>query len=765
MKKIMTFFLFWTIFLSSFSQTTLSITGNIQDISTLNPVPFHAVIIQSDSSNGGIVFPYYNTVYSDNYGFYGDTITIPAGVTQWSFTLKTYDCMNNLHSFDTIIVAGTTLINHDFYLCVQDTTLPLVITSEASGITQTSAVLNGFVNPNGSQTHVTFEYGTTENYGNIISCGDFNGDSLIPVSGIISNLSPGTLYHFRISGTNAYGTSNGSDSVFITPDSTGCHAAYYVIPDTNTFYTYSFIDQSTGTIISWLWDFGDGTSSIGQNPTHAFPMPGYYNVCLTVQGSDSTCYDTYCDSLLVTNPGNCQAQFTYYHDSASTYPNNYHFVDLSLGTPTSWYWNFGDPGSGSSNFSSVQNPNHIFNSGDTTYYVCLTIQCQGVESTWCQQVVVEDPSPCINYFTYQQLNLQVVFDGIMLNQQPATYSWNFGDGQTSSGQSVSHTYASQGMYYVTLTTVTTDSDSCTYTSSQTIQVGDSAQYSQVYGQIFAGEFPMQTGLALIFSLDTINYTPYIDYSIVDSSGIYYFTMVPQGNYLIYAIPFTPSGYLPTYYGDVTGWENATVVSLGQPNNPYTINLVPATVFNPGNGTINGMINPGNTKSILVDKITMILRNEQGQAISFSQVDKDGEFDFTSLGYGVYFLHAELAGCTSDNVRIVITADDPAVEVNLTFSGSEILGTSEPEQMFGTCLVYPNPVKSEVHLTLTTQEASPVTIEILNIMGQITGHYDYHLDTGVNQISIPMNSLQEGLYTLRIKNSSGIQIIRKLLKTQ
>jgi len=848
MKKITTFFLFWTIFLSSFSQSTLSITGNILDITTYDPIPYHAVIIQSDSSNGGNVFPYYKMVYSDNNGVYGDTIVIPAGVTQWPFILKTYDCMNNLHTFDTTFVIGTTQINKDFYLCVnQDTNRPVVITGQANGITQTSAVLNGFVNPNGSLTFVTFEIGTTTNYGDIYSCGSFNGDSLFPVTRTIPNLTPGTLYHYRISGNNYYGTSNGVDSTFTTPDSTGCNAAftyyqyanmifhfvdlstgnpsswywtfgdggtstyqepdhqyaaggwynvtltisdsatscndvysemvyaidsslcqaaYYAVPDSNTLYTYSFINQSTGNITSWYWDFGDGGSSTVQNPFHSYAQPGYYTVCLTIHGADSLCYDVQCDSIIVSGPGNCQAQYTYYPDSVSGIDNIYHFVDLSLGTPTSWTWNFGDPASGANNFSTVQNPTHTFSYGDTTYYVCLTIQCQGVQSVWCQQVVVEDPSDCLNYFTYQQFNnLQVAFNGFMVNQQPAVYSWNFGDGQTSTGQSVNHTYASQGMYYVSLTTVTDDSINCSYASSQIVQVGDSAQFNQVYGQIFAGNFPMETGLALIFSLDTINYSPFIDISTVDSFGIYYFTMVPQGDYLIYAIPFTPSGYLPTYYGDEIGWENATVVSLGQPNNPYNIHLAHASSYVPGIGNIYGMINSGNTKSIIVDKITMILMNEQGQAISFSQVEKDGQFEFPELDYGTYFLHAEMAGCSSDNIKVVITSDNPNVEVTLTFTGNKILGVDESEPMLESCLLYPNPVKNTVNITLTMKEMSNITVELYDLMGKITGHYNYHLNTGDNRISIPMTSLQGGIYTLRITTDSEVLITRKIIKTQ
>lgn len=54
-----------------------------------------------------------------------------------------------------------------------------------------------------------------------------------------------------------------------------------------------FTDTSTftsGPIISWLWDFGDGNTSIEQNPSHVYTLPGIWEVKLTV--SDGISSDT-----------------------------------------------------------------------------------------------------------------------------------------------------------------------------------------------------------------------------------------------------------------------------------------------------------------------------------------------------------------------------------------------------------------------------------------------------------------------------------------
>ncbi len=51
----------------------------------------------------------------------------------------------------------------------------------------------------------------------------------------------------------------------------------------------AFKDESYGTITSWLWDFGDGSTSTEQNPIHQYEKPGLMNVViLTVTGTKGT---------------------------------------------------------------------------------------------------------------------------------------------------------------------------------------------------------------------------------------------------------------------------------------------------------------------------------------------------------------------------------------------------------------------------------------------------------------------------------------------
>jgi hypothetical protein len=88
-----------------------------------------------------------------------------------------------------------------------------------SSITQTSATLCATVNPNdGEVSECTFEYGTTEAYGQTAPCMPTPGlgESAVAVSASVKELVANTTYHFRVSATNLGGTSKGSDQTVKT---------------------------------------------------------------------------------------------------------------------------------------------------------------------------------------------------------------------------------------------------------------------------------------------------------------------------------------------------------------------------------------------------------------------------------------------------------------------------------------------------------------------------------------------------------------------
>ena len=102
-------------------------------------------------------------------------------------------------------------------------TVPEAVTKPASPIDDSSATLNGEVNPNGAPlTACFFEWGTTTAYGNIADCEDPDflgvgeGSALVPVHADIEDLQAGTTYHFALVAENDQGEDEGEDEDFQT---------------------------------------------------------------------------------------------------------------------------------------------------------------------------------------------------------------------------------------------------------------------------------------------------------------------------------------------------------------------------------------------------------------------------------------------------------------------------------------------------------------------------------------------------------------------
>ena len=114
-------------------------------------------------------------------------------------------------------VAGTQYTSYGEAKSFTTLSVPTASTGAASNITQTTATLNGAVNPNGLQvTQCELEYGPTSSYGSSVACSPApgSGEEAVSVSAPVTGLSAGNTYHFRVVATDANGTSYGPDVLF-----------------------------------------------------------------------------------------------------------------------------------------------------------------------------------------------------------------------------------------------------------------------------------------------------------------------------------------------------------------------------------------------------------------------------------------------------------------------------------------------------------------------------------------------------------------------
>jgi DNA-binding beta-propeller fold protein YncE len=118
-----------------------------------------------------------------------------------------------------LVAANANGSNHGQDRSFRTSAPPVIDSTSFTGVALTRAILNGQVNPEGSDTTFHFEYGTTTAYGTSapVPDGDLGGGSSDQVaSTTISGLSPGTTYHFRLVAHNGLGTTDGPDFAFTT---------------------------------------------------------------------------------------------------------------------------------------------------------------------------------------------------------------------------------------------------------------------------------------------------------------------------------------------------------------------------------------------------------------------------------------------------------------------------------------------------------------------------------------------------------------------
>jgi PKD repeat protein len=150
-----------------------------------------------------------------------------------------------------------------------------------------------------------------------------------------------------------------------------------------------FTDTSTGNNTTWLWGFGDGTTSTERNPIHPYSARGAYTVTLTVSGADGT--DAYALPNAVRIYQQAQANFAANPVSGPA-PLQVTFNDQSTGDINTWSWGFGD-----GNNSFTQNPVHTYEKAGT-YPVALTVAGLGGQNTQVRSgyiAVSEPPTPTL----------------------------------------------------------------------------------------------------------------------------------------------------------------------------------------------------------------------------------------------------------------------------------------------------------------------------------------------------------------------------------
>jgi gliding motility-associated-like protein len=295
---------------------------------------------------------------------------------------------------------------------------------------------------NSGNINYTWDFGPTANQqnstGQTVNGVSFNSTGFIPVT---------------LNGDLSACTATYTDSIYIFPEP----VSEIILPNDIECagYDIAFDNNSQNSVI-FEWDFGvQGTNtdvSNQESPQYTYPGPGNYTVTL-ISGSTPACADTTTADITINEP--IIVAFNS-EDSLCVTNNSFNFDGSVSGPPNTVYtWNFGPNGSIQSS-NNIDEPAVSFNTtGPVT--VTLTGTHDGCVETVSHEIYLYS-EPTIDFAL--QPGLQCApFVAQFVDQSWAEtgilYSWDFGDGSTSTEQNPSHLYTGVGNYPVSLTIETT----------------------------------------------------------------------------------------------------------------------------------------------------------------------------------------------------------------------------------------------------------------------------------------------------------------------
>lgn len=428
-------------------------------------------------------------------------------------------------------------------------------------------------------------------------------------------------------------------------------------------FSLSGAPSPTTTFIGWT--FGDGTYSSGSSTAiaHSYTANGTYTASVIMSSLGCTLTAQYVVTISnITAPCNLNASFVPQQGSV------WYFMNNSTGTSGSvtYNWNFGD-----GNSSNATSPTHSYSSPGT-YSVTLTAN-NNYSYTCVDSVTIVISVPNCTFvpaFTYSaNANGNVTF---MLNSPANTTlisSWSFGDGGsgTSYNGVISHNYAANGTYSITLSTVLyTPQGVCTATVTGVVTVTNVCTADATFSLSPTGTPQVWNAIPAFPSNVSAAQWSWGDGS--TSNTLYTsHTYSAAGFYTLCLTVTTTCGgvdtfcafwniYRPAAGADTTGFVQVNVVdaSVGIQKisaSDIRFNLSP----NPNNGNFRLHLEGLETPSAEISVRNLVGQEVYSQSIRTENSIVDKDLHLNGLPEGIYLLNLSAGGQTLSQ-KLVITGN-------------------------------------------------------------------------------------------------------------
>lgn len=598
-------------------------------------------------------------------------------------------------------------------------------------------------------------------------------------------------------------------SDFSAIDTAECKAPFYV----------NFLNNSTNGL-TYFWDFGDGTNSTARTPTHLYQNLGNYDVKLKVDGgacgvdsleklnyilvdtnivcevllaNGSNATQTTCSGKLYDSGGSTGAYnpnetgtITIAPVGAASVSLNFIMFDVEAGTTgTNCNYDnlqiFDGNSTNASLIGTYCNNNLPSTITSTTGAITLKftsdpgVELNGFEIDWSCTYPSSSPSPDFIVNASKSCSGEISFED-KTTGAPTSWSWDFGDGNSSNLQNPVHTYNNNGTYTVKLISsnsfgpdsvsksalftvnrpLPAISQNDTFCLNQNIRltangVGDIKWYKSQNGgtALFNGN---------VFNTAAVNKDT--SFWVEDYIEAPLQSVGPTSNTIGSGNNFTGNQYLIFDVLQPIKLQRVTVFSgMGQTR---TIEL------RDGNGNVlqskylyvsSGMqfifldfnIQPGTNYQLGLSSGSSVdfYRNDGGVTFPYTIPNmvsiKSSSASSNPGGYYYYFYDWKVKAIDCSSQRIEVKA---FIDSTCNSTGIEQLSTNSADFS-----IYPNPAKNKITI-LTSTNSTNYTIEVFNKVGELV-LTTYSKNTNSNQIDV--SSLSNGVYFVKVISQNAQKV--------
>ncbi len=231
--------------------------------------------------------------------------------------------------------------------------------------------------------------------------------------------------------------------------------------------------------------------------------------------------------------------------------------------------------------------------------------------------------------------------------------------------------------------------------------------------------------------------------------------------------YVPSGYVPTYHTSAYYWHDADVIWHvgGTSDIGKDINMV-AGASAPGPGFIGGDVtmgaNRGTSPSIpAVGLLIFAVNSTTGQLVQQTYTDASGNYSFSGLPYGTYFVYPELINYGTIAYTNITLSASHATQTAANFVQHTVshiitpstVGVKNVTSSVSSVLAFPNPSNGKLNIQWNENTTENGTITVSDVTGRVVYTTAINMTKGTGVQQIDLSGLTNGLYLINIKSES------------